>query len=114
LIAELKLRAEQAPKKPVQRVAGTTVFVRNPAVAEYAKRLADGTCDLCLAPAPFAHKQIPYLECHHVIWLSAGGDDTIDNTVALCPNCHRKMHVVDAQQDRQTLLARLAKRNQAA
>jgi 5-methylcytosine-specific restriction protein A len=49
-----------------------------------------------------------------VIWLSAGGDDTIDNTVALCSNCHRKMHVVDAQQDRQTLLARLAKRKQAA
>ena len=21
-------------------------------------------------------------------------EDTIDNTVALCPNCHRKMHIV--------------------
>ncbi|WP_296863638.1 HNH endonuclease [Thermosyntropha sp.] len=29
----------------------------------------------------------------HIEWLSRGGTDTIDNTVALCPNCHRKMHV---------------------
>jgi 5-methylcytosine-specific restriction protein A len=88
--------------------------MRNPAVAEYAKRQANGACDLCLAPAPFTHRQIPFLECHHVIWLSAGGDDTINNTVALCPNCHRKMHVVDAKADRQALLAHLAKREQAA
>lgn len=24
-------------------------------------------------------------------WLSNDGEDTIDNTIALCPNCHRKM-----------------------
>ena len=30
-----------------------------------------------------------------MIWLSKGGSDSVDNTVALCPNCHRKMHIVD-------------------
>ena len=34
----------------------------------------------------------PYLEVHHKIRLSDGGEDTIDNVVALCPNCHRKAH----------------------
>lgn len=24
--------------------------------------------------------------------MSEGGSDTIGNTVALCPNCHRKLH----------------------
>ena len=30
---------------------------------------------------------------------SKGVADSIDNTVALCPNCHRKMHVVDDPND---------------
>ena len=33
------------------------------------------------------------------MWLSEGGEDSIENTVALCPNCHRKMHVVNLQED---------------
>ena len=41
----------------------------------------------------------PYLETHHIVWLSEGGEDSIENTVALCPNCHRKMHVVNLQED---------------
>jgi 5-methylcytosine-specific restriction protein A len=31
------------------------------------------------------------------------GDDTIENTVALCPNCHRKMDVLNDAQDTQFL-----------
>lgn len=50
--------------------------------------------------APFKNKQNePYLETHHIEWLSQGGDDTIENTVALCPNCHKKMHIVDDPRD---------------
>jgi len=41
----------------------------------------------------------PYLETHHVVWLSKGGSDAVDNTVALCPNCHRKMHIVNSPSD---------------
>ena len=41
----------------------------------------------------------PYLEAHHVIRLADGGKDTIDNVVAICPNCHRKVHVLDDEAD---------------
>lgn len=34
----------------------------------------------------------PYLEVHHIIFLAQGGDDTVDNAEALCPNCHRRKH----------------------
>ncbi|MBC8673865.1 HNH endonuclease [Aeromonas hydrophila] len=34
----------------------------------------------------------PYLEVHHIQPLANGGEDTIQNTMALCPNCHRKRH----------------------
>ena len=27
------------------------------------------------------------------------GEDTIENSVALCPNCHRKMHVLNFKAD---------------
>ena len=37
----------------------------------------------------------PFLEVHHVDYMANGGSDTIDNVVALCPNCHRKMHALE-------------------
>lgn len=47
------------------------------------------------------------MEAHHVVWLSNGGPDEIDNVVALCPNCHKKMHIVADINDEQALLKRL-------
>lgn len=41
----------------------------------------------------------PYLEAHHIVWLSQGGEDSIENCVALCPNCHKKMHIVNNSDD---------------
>ena len=40
-----------------------------------------------------------YRLTHHKKWLSNGGEDTTENTVALCPNCHRKMHALNLPQD---------------
>lgn len=77
-----------------------TQYYRNRYVALYAKRRANGICELCENKAPFLDKDDqPYLESHHIVWLSEGGSDTIDNTVALCPNCHRKMHIVNDEND---------------
>jgi 5-methylcytosine-specific restriction protein A len=108
---KLKALAEKAKKKPAIRITQTTAFVRDAAVAEYAKRLAKGLCDLCEMPAPFKNKQNEaYLECHHIVWLAKGGEDTIANTVALCPNCHRKLHVLNRKVDKETLSKRAAER----
>jgi len=36
--------------------------------------------------------------------LAEGGPDTVENTVALCPNCHRRCHVSpDADKVRQEI-----------
>ena len=80
--------------------SSTTSYYRDPYISEYAKRRAAGVCQLCGKLAPFERKNgEPYLETHHIVWLSEGGEDSIENTVALCPNCHRKMHVVNLQED---------------
>jgi 5-methylcytosine-specific restriction protein A len=113
------IRARKAKKLPIeelQKLAARsgkvatcyqqkfTNYERNIWVSELAKRLAKGQCQLCLQPAPFKNtKGEPYLETHHIIWLSKGGDDTCENTVALCPNCHKKMHIVNNEEDIETL-----------
>ena len=76
-------------------------YTRNPYISEHAKRRAKGICQLCLQAAPFKNKSgDPFLETHHIQWLSKGGEDSIKNTVALCPNCHRKMHLLNLDIDR--------------
>ncbi len=71
-------------------------------MAEDAKRRANGMCQLCGQKAPFSNREgSPYLECHHIEWISDGGSDAIENTVALCPNCHRKMHVLNLPFDKE-------------
>ena len=73
---------------------------RSTLVAEIVKERAAGVCQLCNKPAPFFNKKgEAYLECHHVIWIARGGADEVYNAVALCPNCHRKMHIFDEKSD---------------
>lgn len=101
-LSELKKRAEQNESEKVSsRKVVSNSFIRDAFVSEYAKRRANGICQLCDQKAPFSNKNgIPFLECHHIDWISNGGSDTIDNTVALCPNCHRRMHVLDLDSDK--------------
>jgi len=74
--------------------------IRRENVILYTLKRANGICQLCNQPAPFLNKNgIPFLEVHHIDFLSEGGSDTIYNTVALCPNCHRKMHIIPSHKD---------------
>jgi 5-methylcytosine-specific restriction protein A len=55
---------------------------------------AKGLCEACGCKAPFIRISdgTPYLEIHHIEPLADGGDDTVKNATALCPNCHRRAH----------------------
>ncbi|HDR7417805.1 TPA: HNH endonuclease [Bacillus cereus] len=67
-------------------------------------------CQLCDQPAPYLNKKgEPHLHIHHIEWLSRGGEDSIYNTVALCPNCHDKMHVQDLEEDVRKLKEKIMK-----
>lgn len=103
-LSELRKRAELSNKSPQRREITTIQIARDQTVVEYVKKAAKGTCDLCAQQAPFKDsKGRPYLECHHVIRLADDGDDSISNAVALCANCHRKMHVLNKKVDREIL-----------
>ena len=84
----------------------SSVYSRSAEVGKATKERAKGICELCGEFAPFLDKNnIPYLEVHHVVWLSRGGRDSTDNTVALCPNCHTRIHVRDDKDDTERLMA---------
>jgi 5-methylcytosine-specific restriction endonuclease McrA len=87
-------RLATAQKKPLKIQISSTGYQRNPDVIIEVLLRANGICERCHNIAPFlkASDGTPYLEVHHIIPLSEGGDDTVENAQALCPNCHREMH----------------------
>ncbi|WP_319525956.1 HNH endonuclease [uncultured Desulfosarcina sp.] len=93
-----------ANRTPGAGHAGSLDGENSACVAEFARRRSNGVCQLCDRTAPFCNKMNePYLELHHIRALGQGGADTIANTVALCPNCHKKMHVLNLSEDRKKL-----------
>lgn len=100
---EDKPRAPQPPSSTVVRV----VYARDPDVVVYALRRARGRCELCTQPAPFTDRDgQPFLEVHHIVHLARGGADAIDNVAALCPNCHRCVHLLERPADVLRLIAK--------
>ena len=101
---ELKKRALKSKKKSGKRTVSTTQYDRSPWISEHIQRQAKGVCQLCNQKAPFHNQEgVPFLENHHIIWLSKGGEDSVKNAVALCPNCQRKMHILNNKSDRDIL-----------
>lgn len=92
-LAEIEQK-QSRHKEWVQPVSKVVEYIYNwsTEVKEYTLQRAQGRCELCGNEAPFYVEGNPFLECHHIQWLSKGGRDFPDNTAALCPNCHRKLH----------------------
>jgi 5-methylcytosine-specific restriction endonuclease McrA len=96
-----KMTLEQIAEKvknygpvPEKLLVTQSIFKRNEYVVRIVHERAKGFCEKCKKEAPFLRDKdkLPYLEVHHIIPLSEGGDDTVDNAIALCPNCHRQAH----------------------
>lgn len=87
----------QNPAPTPRTQISTFAYKRNPKVVAAVLKRANGKCECCGAPAPFIRRGgpmdgQPYLEVHHKQWLVEGGSDTVNNAVALCPNCHCNEH----------------------
>lgn len=89
-----RLRLALAPKRPLVSVRLTQHFNRNPDVIAEVLDRALGVCERCSSPAPFSRRSdgSAYLEVHHKVRLADNGEDTVENAIALCPNCHRQQH----------------------
>lgn len=100
-INELLNRIENGRKSLYYRNRTASVrHHRDLYLKELIKRLAEGRCQLCEQLAPFKDiNRVPYLEEHHVVRLADGGKDILENVVAICPNCHRKAHILKHDKD---------------
>lgn len=87
-------RLKNSAKKPSTTEVISKQFNRNPDVIVEVLDRAKGICERCKKPAPFirAKDKTPYLEVHHIIMLANDGEDTVENAIAVCPNCHRELH----------------------
>ena len=119
--AEQSIQIEQTAEEYVQCVVSgsggrrsvtSSTFIRSAEVIKETRKRANGKCQFCNQPAPFVdEKGNPYLEVHHIIWLSRGGEDSTANTAALCPNCHTRMHILDRPEDVEMLIRIVASNN---
>lgn len=90
LVSDLPPRGNPNPERFSH---ASEYFRRDATVVAFVENRANGKCELCGGEAPFTRPDgTPYLEMHHIVPLRSGGSDTVDNTVALCPNCHRSCH----------------------
>lgn len=103
-------RPNGTQRPPKVATGSRTVYERRPDVKAWVLREAKGVCELCGSPAPFLDFDgQPFLELHHVRQLAHSGPDTVENAVALCPNCHRRAHL---GADRDVLTTQLYRRVQ--
>ena len=98
-------------KGPSYRLTETKSYDRNLDIREAALRLANGICQLCDENGPFLLDGRPYLHAHHIEYLANGGKDVLENVIAVCPNCHEKIHKLELPEDKEKLLEKVKLRN---
>jgi 5-methylcytosine-specific restriction protein A len=108
-LEKLRDGALLAATSSVAKTTGTRrdVYQRSEDVRNYVLARAKGHCQGCDAPAPFLRVDgTPYLEPHHLRRVSDGGPDHPAFVIALCPNCHRRVHAgVDGAKYNSELMA---------
>lgn len=95
---------------PDAHEARRRIYRRSHALRVLVRRRANGRCEGCEREAPFLDRQgRPHLEPHHTTRVADGGPDAPEHVIALCPDCHRRVHSgQDGDQYNEGLRARLA------
>lgn len=84
---------------------------RDPKVRALVLARSKGICELTMAPGFKMANGGTYLETHHIVPLSEGGADTIENVIALSADAHRQAHyAVDREDLRRQCLEIVAER----
>ncbi len=98
-------------RSPQSRIGSVARYLRDPQVVAWVVTEANGLCEVCGGAAPFlTDDSLPFLEVHHVRPLAEGGPDTTDNAVAVCPNCHRRLHFgADREALRRATIAKIGR-----
>ena len=92
-------KIKKSPSKPKGSIdprkknVSSEQIIRDPDVHAWVLHNSRWICECCNEPSPFSKEDgSMYLEVHHLKRLADGGSDTIENAIAVCPNCHRELH----------------------
>ena len=93
-LGELARAADQDPTEQSDaHLSLQRTFARSRALRRYVRARANGVCEGCSKPAPFHAKDgSHYLEAHHTRRRSDSGPGDRKTVIALCPNCHSRVH----------------------
>ncbi|MDO7598103.1 MAG: DUF3578 domain-containing protein [Pseudomonadota bacterium] len=93
------------PKKEKNISSKTSLWPRDPRIAKLALINAGYKCENDKSHQTFISKASgsPYIESHHIIPMEAQENfeynlDVPENIAALCPNCHREIHLAQSHQ----------------
>ena len=92
LLNDPNLEKPEGVKKPERKEQTFSVYKRDPKVVAWIIKNAKGKCECCGDDGFIKDDGSIFLEVHHLRLLSENGSDTTQNAVALCANCHRKLH----------------------
>jgi 5-methylcytosine-specific restriction enzyme A len=109
---ELRRRALETPAQtPDAREAKRRAYRRSKALKMYVRARAGGRCEECEERAPFKDRRgQPYIEPHHTRRISDGGPDHPRWVIALCPECHARVHFgLDGETYNEDLKAKLGR-----
>ena len=92
---EIFRRANSVKGRPPKASYTRTEYKRSPWVVFAALLRADSECEMpsCNHESIIKDDGTVYLEVHHVVPLAEDGTDELINAAALCPRCHRDLHV---------------------
>jgi len=86
--------SEMAAAEEGPRMRDTTgrAFIRDPRVRQTVLERSNGKCEWCGQVGFQTASGLVYVETHHIVPLSEGGPDALQNMVAVCPTHHREAH----------------------
>ncbi|MRN56826.1 restriction endonuclease [Paenibacillus sp. LC-T2] len=110
-LSKVKDMPEVPKTKKKQRVLnGVKVWDRDPKTAQRAIKKAHSLCEFDSSHTTFVSNASKknYVEAHHLIPMKFQNDftnsiDTESNILALCPNCHRMIHLARPKEKKELL-----------
>jgi hypothetical protein len=95
-LADLLQQYQKGSKgAPLKSTVSVITYQRSALVVAITKLRAGWRCEVaeCASPVAFNTEEEPIVEVHHLERLADGGPDTLENTVCVCPNHHRELHL---------------------
>ena len=106
LMSRYNKEVDSRPRRPRVSAATARVFGRSALVVTIARLRTDHCCEVpgCEHPVFVCADGTRYVEVHHIVPLSEGGEDVLSNVACVCPAHHREAHVGKKARDIQEAL----------